>query len=45
MPSHCLINKKLLAFLAHYRFYLADAILSEQFQQYRQIDQGIITII
>ena len=42
LPSHCIVNKKLLPFFAHYRIYLGAVLLDERAQQFRQVDQGTI---
>lgn len=42
LPKNILINKKLLPFIAKYRLYLGDIILSEQLQHSKKIDQDLI---
>ena len=43
LPGHCIIHKKLLPFVAQYRAYLGDAILSEQIQHFKQVEQGMFS--
>lgn len=42
LPSHCMVNKKLLPLFAHYRLYMGEVLLRERMQQFRRVEHDPI---
>jgi len=42
LPNYCLINKKLLPFIAKFRTYAGNLLLSEQLQNLKKVDQDLV---